>query len=139
MTAPNPGHVNREIIGGGNGGFDAPGMYGPSSDHPGGANVGMCGGSVRFLKSTTSPLSVLGVASRARGECDLGRRLLTGDSADPARPDTTRACARHQRPYALYAETSTFIAKGFLCDCEFRIGVNNHFDVCSAHQDGVET
>jgi len=48
--------------------MDAPGMYNLSSYHPGGANVAMCDGSVRFLKSTTSLVTIWGLGSRNGGE-----------------------------------------------------------------------
>ena len=39
-----------------------------SSYHPGGANVAMVDGSVRFLKSSTSQTVVWALGSRAQGE-----------------------------------------------------------------------
>ncbi|WZO96030.1 DUF1559 domain-containing protein [Isosphaeraceae bacterium EP7] len=42
--------------------------YGFRSQHPGGMNVGMCDGSVRFLKETISPLVYRGISTRAGGE-----------------------------------------------------------------------
>jgi prepilin-type processing-associated H-X9-DG protein len=48
--------------------FDAPGMYNLSSYHPGGANVLMCDGSVKFLKDSTSQSIVWALGSRAYGE-----------------------------------------------------------------------
>jgi len=51
-----------------NGDWDCPGMYGLSSFHPGGGNVAMADGSVRFLKSSTSMYIVQGLGSRAGGE-----------------------------------------------------------------------
>ena len=68
ITAPNPTTVNCEIVSGGSVDFDRPGVYGPSSRHSGGANVGMADGSVRFLKSTTNLMTVWSLASRAQGE-----------------------------------------------------------------------
>jgi prepilin-type processing-associated H-X9-DG protein len=51
------------------GDFDgAPVVIGPNSFHPGGANVGMCDGSVRFLKNTTNITIVWGLGSIAGGE-----------------------------------------------------------------------
>jgi prepilin-type N-terminal cleavage/methylation domain-containing protein/prepilin-type processing-associated H-X9-DG protein len=48
--------------------FDAPGMYNLSSYHPGGANVLMCDGSVKFLKDSTSQPIIWALGSRAYGE-----------------------------------------------------------------------
>jgi prepilin-type N-terminal cleavage/methylation domain-containing protein/prepilin-type processing-associated H-X9-DG protein len=68
ITPPNPPYVNCEIVSGGSVDFDRPGVYGPSSFHSGGANVGMADGSVRFLKATTALPVVWGLASRNQGE-----------------------------------------------------------------------
>jgi prepilin-type processing-associated H-X9-DG protein len=43
-------------------------MYGLSSFHPGGGNVGMADGSVRFLKSSTAMQIVWSLGSRNGGE-----------------------------------------------------------------------
>jgi prepilin-type N-terminal cleavage/methylation domain-containing protein/prepilin-type processing-associated H-X9-DG protein len=67
LLAPNPQYPNCEINTG-QGDFDAPGMYTMSSFHSGGGNVGMCDGSVRFLKSSTNMLTVWKLASRNQGE-----------------------------------------------------------------------
>jgi prepilin-type N-terminal cleavage/methylation domain-containing protein/prepilin-type processing-associated H-X9-DG protein len=56
------------------GDWDCPGMYGLSSFHPGGGNVAFADGSVRFLKSSTGPLIVWALGSRANGE------VLSADS-----------------------------------------------------------
>jgi prepilin-type processing-associated H-X9-DG protein len=50
------------------GDWDCPGMYGMSSYHPGGGNVAMTDGSVRFLKSSTSMQIVWSLGTRAGGE-----------------------------------------------------------------------
>jgi prepilin-type N-terminal cleavage/methylation domain-containing protein/prepilin-type processing-associated H-X9-DG protein len=68
ITAPNPPTPNCEVVSGGSVDFDRPGVYGPSSYHPGGANVGMADGSVRFLKNTTAINVVWSLASRSQGE-----------------------------------------------------------------------
>jgi prepilin-type N-terminal cleavage/methylation domain-containing protein/prepilin-type processing-associated H-X9-DG protein len=47
---------------------DYPGVYTLSSFHPGGANVLMADGSVRFLKDSTNVNTVWGLGSRAQGE-----------------------------------------------------------------------
>jgi prepilin-type N-terminal cleavage/methylation domain-containing protein/prepilin-type processing-associated H-X9-DG protein len=73
LLAPNPPYPNCEIVSVNAGGtgqvdFDGPGMYGMSSFHAGGANVAMCDGSVRFLKSTMSMQAVWKLGSRDQGE-----------------------------------------------------------------------
>jgi prepilin-type N-terminal cleavage/methylation domain-containing protein/prepilin-type processing-associated H-X9-DG protein len=45
-----------------------PGVFGLSSRHPGGANVLMCDGSVKFLKDSTSIQTIWALGSRASGE-----------------------------------------------------------------------
>jgi prepilin-type processing-associated H-X9-DG protein len=53
----------------GQGDFDtAPIIIGPSSFHSGGANVGMCDGSVRFLKDSVALYTMWSIASRDSGE-----------------------------------------------------------------------
>jgi prepilin-type processing-associated H-X9-DG protein/prepilin-type N-terminal cleavage/methylation domain-containing protein len=73
LLPPNPPYSNCEIVntnpgGSGQDDFDAAGMYGMSSYHSGGANVAMCDGSVRFLRSTTSTQTVWKLGSRDQGE-----------------------------------------------------------------------
>jgi prepilin-type N-terminal cleavage/methylation domain-containing protein/prepilin-type processing-associated H-X9-DG protein len=49
--------------------FDAaPGFFPASAYHPGGANVGMCDGSVRFIKDSTSMQTIWALGSRDQGE-----------------------------------------------------------------------
>jgi prepilin-type N-terminal cleavage/methylation domain-containing protein/prepilin-type processing-associated H-X9-DG protein len=48
--------------------LDTPGIYGMSSYHPGGANVTMADGSVRFLKDSTNINTVWALGSRGGGE-----------------------------------------------------------------------
>jgi prepilin-type processing-associated H-X9-DG protein len=43
-------------------------MYGLSSFHPGGCNVALVDGSVRFLKSSISQVTVWALGSRNQGE-----------------------------------------------------------------------
>jgi prepilin-type N-terminal cleavage/methylation domain-containing protein/prepilin-type processing-associated H-X9-DG protein len=50
------------------GDWDCEGMYGLSSFHPGGANVLMADGSVRFLKSTTNTKTMWALGTRSNGE-----------------------------------------------------------------------
>jgi prepilin-type N-terminal cleavage/methylation domain-containing protein/prepilin-type processing-associated H-X9-DG protein len=48
--------------------LQAPGMLGLNSYHPGGANVVMCDGSVKFLKDSTNVNTVWALGSRNQGE-----------------------------------------------------------------------
>ena len=73
LLAPNPQYPNCNMESWG-GDMDAPGMYNLSSYHPGGANVAMCDGSVRFLKSTTNLTAIWSLGSRNGGE------VLSADS-----------------------------------------------------------
>jgi prepilin-type processing-associated H-X9-DG protein len=54
--------------------FDRPGVFAASSYHPGGANVGMVDGSVRFLKDSVNLQTVWALGSRDQGE------VLSADS-----------------------------------------------------------
>jgi prepilin-type N-terminal cleavage/methylation domain-containing protein/prepilin-type processing-associated H-X9-DG protein len=56
------------------GGLPLAGAIGLSSAHPGGANILMCDGSVRFLKSSVAMTTVWALGSRAQGE------VLSADS-----------------------------------------------------------
>jgi prepilin-type N-terminal cleavage/methylation domain-containing protein/prepilin-type processing-associated H-X9-DG protein len=67
LLPPNPPYPNCNMESWG-GDMDAPGLYNLSSFHPGGANVALCDGSVRFLKSTTSYQTTWGLGSRNGGE-----------------------------------------------------------------------
>jgi prepilin-type processing-associated H-X9-DG protein len=68
VTPPNPPFVNCISING-NGDFDtAPGMFNPSSYHSGGANVGLCDGSVRFIKDSTAYQTIWALGSKDQGE-----------------------------------------------------------------------
>jgi prepilin-type N-terminal cleavage/methylation domain-containing protein/prepilin-type processing-associated H-X9-DG protein len=50
------------------GGIENPGVFGLSSHHPGGANVLMLDGSVRFLKDSTSESTIWALGSIGQGE-----------------------------------------------------------------------
>ncbi len=68
LVAPNSPYPNCQMGFGGEADFDNFGNFSMSSYHPGGANVTMCDGSVRFLKSSTSWPVVWSLGSRAQGE-----------------------------------------------------------------------
>jgi prepilin-type N-terminal cleavage/methylation domain-containing protein/prepilin-type processing-associated H-X9-DG protein len=67
ILAPNPNIPNCRTCTW-NGDWDCPGMYGLSSYHPGGGNIAMADGSVRFLKSSTALNVVWGLGTIAGGE-----------------------------------------------------------------------
>jgi prepilin-type processing-associated H-X9-DG protein len=67
LLAPNSGYYNCRMCSW-PGDLDCPGSYTLSSFHPGGGNVAMADGSVRFLKSSTAYTIVWGLGSRAQGE-----------------------------------------------------------------------
>jgi prepilin-type N-terminal cleavage/methylation domain-containing protein/prepilin-type processing-associated H-X9-DG protein len=68
LVAPNGNYPNCAINEYGGDTDGSYGNFGPSSNHSGGANVLMCDGSVRFLKSATNQVVVWQIASRAQGE-----------------------------------------------------------------------
>jgi prepilin-type N-terminal cleavage/methylation domain-containing protein/prepilin-type processing-associated H-X9-DG protein len=67
LLAPTPRYPNCRMCSW-NGDWDCPGMYGLSSYHPGGGNIALADGSVRFLKSTTANPVVWALGSRNQGE-----------------------------------------------------------------------
>jgi len=67
LLAPNPNYPNCRTCSW-MGDWDCPGMYGLSSFHPGGGNIAMADGSVRFLKSSTAMNIVWGLGSMNGGE-----------------------------------------------------------------------
>jgi len=67
LLAPNPKYPNcRSCTWDGD--LDCPGMYTLSSFHPGGCNVAMVDGSVRFLKQSTATTVIWALGTRAGGE-----------------------------------------------------------------------
>jgi prepilin-type N-terminal cleavage/methylation domain-containing protein/prepilin-type processing-associated H-X9-DG protein len=68
VTAPNPKSPNCIDYTGQADLDSAPIVVGPSSFHSGGANVGLCDGSVRFLKDSTSLRTIWSLGSRDQGE-----------------------------------------------------------------------
>ena len=67
LLAPNPQYPNCRACSW-DGDWDCEGMYGLSSFHPGGGNVLLADGSVRFLKSTTAMRTMWAIGTRAGGE-----------------------------------------------------------------------
>jgi len=67
LLAPNSTYTNCNMEPHG-GDFDAPTMVNRSSYHPGGANIAMADGSVRFIKSSTSLPTIWALGSKAGNE-----------------------------------------------------------------------
>jgi prepilin-type N-terminal cleavage/methylation domain-containing protein/prepilin-type processing-associated H-X9-DG protein len=68
LLPPNPKYPNCSISTVASNTLENPGMIGLSSFHPGGANILMADGSVKFLKDTTSNQTVWKLGSRDQGE-----------------------------------------------------------------------
>jgi prepilin-type N-terminal cleavage/methylation domain-containing protein/prepilin-type processing-associated H-X9-DG protein len=68
VLAPNPKIPNCSVDSGSDNAIWNPGMWTLSSRHPGGANVLLADGSVRFLKDSTGLPVVWALGSRAQGE-----------------------------------------------------------------------
>jgi prepilin-type processing-associated H-X9-DG protein len=68
LLPPNPQGIPNCMTCAGCGDFDSPGHFGLSSRHPGGANICMADGSVRFLKDTTQLNIVWAIGTRDQGE-----------------------------------------------------------------------
>ncbi|MGC8643309.1 MAG: H-X9-DG-CTERM domain-containing protein, partial [Isosphaeraceae bacterium] len=68
LLPPNSQYCNADINTWGQGDWDTPGMWTFSSYHPGGANMLMADGSVHFLKSSVSMMTVWQLGSCAQGE-----------------------------------------------------------------------
>jgi prepilin-type N-terminal cleavage/methylation domain-containing protein/prepilin-type processing-associated H-X9-DG protein len=67
LQPPNPPYPNCRTCTW-NGDWDCEGMYGLSSFHPGGCNIALADGSVRYLKSSTNQTTVWALGSRNSGE-----------------------------------------------------------------------
>jgi len=67
LLPPNPTYPNCQVQSW-DGDMDAPGMMTLSSYHPGGCNIAMADGSVRFLKSSTAMNIIWSLGTRAGGE-----------------------------------------------------------------------
>jgi len=67
LLPPNSTYTNCNMESWG-GDFDAPGMLNMSSYHPGGANIAMADGSVRFIKSSTAMQPIWSLGSKAGNE-----------------------------------------------------------------------
>jgi prepilin-type N-terminal cleavage/methylation domain-containing protein/prepilin-type processing-associated H-X9-DG protein len=68
LLPPNPKYPNCNSGTASGNAVQNPGMFGMSSFHPGGANVLMCDGSVKFLKDSTNQQTIWALGSRAQGE-----------------------------------------------------------------------
>jgi prepilin-type processing-associated H-X9-DG protein len=66
LLGPNAKYPNCNMNGTGT--IESPGVFGLSSYHPGGANVLMLDGSVRFLKDSISNQTIWALGSRNQGE-----------------------------------------------------------------------
>jgi prepilin-type N-terminal cleavage/methylation domain-containing protein/prepilin-type processing-associated H-X9-DG protein len=68
LLAPNPKYPNCNESTGSDNAVNKAGVYTLSSRHPGGANVLICDGSVKFLKDSANLVTVWSLGSRAQGE-----------------------------------------------------------------------
>jgi prepilin-type processing-associated H-X9-DG protein len=68
LVPPNPPYPNCNVDAGSANAVNVPGVYVLSSRHPGGANVVMCDGSVKFLKNSTNMTTIWALGSRGSGE-----------------------------------------------------------------------
>ena len=83
LIGPNPPYPSCDINIGGGDTDDSYGFFGMSSNHPGGANILMADGSVRFLKNSVSQLTVWALGSRNQGEDHQLRLLLSAIVPSP--------------------------------------------------------
>jgi prepilin-type processing-associated H-X9-DG protein len=68
LLPPNPQYPNCDSSTVASNTTQNPGMFGLSSRHPGGCNVLMCDGSVRFLKDSVNQPTLWALGSIAQGE-----------------------------------------------------------------------
>ncbi len=68
LVAPNANYPDCVIDMAGGDTDDSFGFFGMASNHPGGANVMMADGSVRFLKNSTNQQTIWALGSRSQGE-----------------------------------------------------------------------
>ena len=68
LLPPNPPYPNCDSSTVASNTTQNPGMFGLSSRHPGGCNVALCDGSVRFLKDSTNQTTIWALGSIAQGE-----------------------------------------------------------------------
>jgi prepilin-type N-terminal cleavage/methylation domain-containing protein/prepilin-type processing-associated H-X9-DG protein len=68
LLPPNPQYPNCDSSTAAKNTTQNPGMFGLSSRHPGGCDVLMCDGSVRFLKDSTNQITLWALGSIAQGE-----------------------------------------------------------------------
>ncbi len=68
LLPPNPKYPNCDSNAASSNNIMNPGMFGLASYHPGGGNVLMCDGSVRYLKDSTNQYTVWALGSINQGE-----------------------------------------------------------------------
>ena len=68
LLPPNPPYPNCNTVSRSSNAIQNPGNRGMSSHHPGGCNILLCDGSVRFLKNSVSLPTVWALGWRGEGE-----------------------------------------------------------------------